>query len=135
MVVDPHGERVQIKSDVAFVVGGMECNQTGKCCREWSLAAGAADKAFNATTNLEGGNGDGDKVSPHEFCRCRNVVSRVMFNGLLQFLATLATRPMDWSLDPTEMPWGPPENCHHEVAMGDGVCRDSNVDEVEDDDW
>ncbi len=135
MVVDPHGKQVQIKSDVAVVVGGMECDWTGDCCQEWSLAARAAYKAFDATTNLEGGDGDGDKVSPHEFCHCRNVLSRVMSNGFLQFLATLATRLMDWSPDPPEMPWGPPESCRHEVAMGDGVHQDSDVDEVEDDDW
>jgi hypothetical protein len=58
-----------------------------------------------------------------------------MSNGLLQFLATLATRPMDRFPYPPETPWGPPVNCCLEVAMGDGVCRDSNVDEVEDDDW
>jgi hypothetical protein len=98
------------------------------------LAAGAADKAFNATTNLEGGDGNGDKVSPHEFCHCRNVVSRVMSNGLLQFLATLAMRPMDPSPNPPEMPWGPLENHCHKVAMGDRVRRASNVVEVEDDD-
>jgi hypothetical protein len=135
MVVDPHGKRVQIELDVAVVVGGMECNLTGDCCWEWSLAAGAAGKALDATTNLEGGDGNGDKVRPHEFCCCRNIVSHVMSNGLLKFFATLVTRPMDLSPHPPEMPWGPPENCHHEVAMGNGVCQDSNVDEVEDDDW
>ncbi len=120
---------------MAVVAGGMECVQMADCCREWSLAAGAADKAFDATINLEGGNGNRDKVRPHEFCHCRNVVSHVMSNGLLHFLATLGARPMDQSPNPPEMPWGPPENCRHEVAMGDIVCRESNVDEVEDDDW
>jgi hypothetical protein len=57
-----------------------------------------------------------------------------MSNGLLQFLATLATRPMDWSPNPLEITWGPPENCRHEVVMGNRVCWDSNMDEVEDDD-
>jgi hypothetical protein len=106
----------------------------GNCHWEWNLATGAVDKVFDATTNLEGGNGDGNKVSLHEFCCCRNVFSHVMSNGLLQFLATLATRQMDQSPNPPEMPWGPLENCCHEVAMGNGVHRDSDVNEVEDDD-
>jgi hypothetical protein len=135
MVIDPHGKQVQIELDVAVVVGGMECDRTSNCCQEWSLAAGAADKAFDVTTNLEGGDGNGDKVSLHEFCCCRNIASHVMSNGLLLFLATFATRLKDWSPDPPEMPWGPRENRHHEVVMDDGVCWDNNLDEVEDDDW
>jgi hypothetical protein len=57
-----------------------------------------------------------------------------MSNGLLQFLVTLATRPIYWSPNPSEITWGPPVNRRHEVAMGNGVHWDSNVDEVEDDD-
>ena len=126
MVIDSYGIGVGVEVQV-LLEGGVHCaTERSESWRRPTRAAKTTEEAFNATTNPEGGHGDGDEVSPYLFCPFTSLRSQSdsWFLVSLDFLAR--NRPMC----PLEEPGRAcPEDTKGVLVLGDGL------DEKTDNSW